>query len=211
MSIDWSFTKPKAFFAGAILGLVVATIVVTRLFTPAKEVVHEVETLSPSTVFERVVAQDELVCASQNYSIVDKATDTARLFDLIDLPWTTNSFWYRYCGTIKAGVNLKTAEFSQDESDPNKIAVTLDQPYIISNTPDMKKSGVLEEHNNIFNFIDVSDVDAFQAQCVERSQQEVLDGGLFDDAKTNAEANLKSMFTAALGDQAELTVVFKEG
>ena len=167
------FTKPRTFVAGAILGLVVATVVVTRFFLPAKEVVHEVETLSPSVVFERVVAQDELVCASQNYAIVDKATDTARLFDLIDLPWTTNSFWYRYCGTIKAGVNLQTAEFSQDEGDANKLTVTLDQPYVISNTPDMSKSGVLEERNNIFN-------------------------------------NIKAMFAAALGNQAELTVVFRE-
>ncbi|MDY6014661.1 MAG: DUF4230 domain-containing protein, partial [Paratractidigestivibacter faecalis] len=80
------FTKPKAFLTGAVIGLVVATIVVTRFFSPTKEVVHEVETLSPSVVFERVIAQNELVCASQNYAIVDKATDTARLFDLIDLP-----------------------------------------------------------------------------------------------------------------------------
>ena len=196
--------------AGAILGLVVATVVVTRFFLPAKEVVHEVETLSPSVVFERVVAQNELVCASQNYAIVDKATDTARLFDLIDLPWTTNSFWYRYCGTIKAGVNLQTAEFSQDEGDANKLTVTLDQPYVISNTPDMSKSGVLEERNNIFNNIDVSDVDAFQRQCVERSEQEVVDGGLYNEARANAEANLKAMFAAALGNQAELTVVFRE-
>ena len=168
------FTKPKAFLTGAVIGLVVATIVVTRFFSPTKEVVHEVETLSPSVVFERVIAQNELVCASQNYAIVDKATDTARLFDLIDLPWTTNSFWYRYCGTIKAGVNLQTAEFSQDENDANKLTVTLDQPYVISNTPDMGKSGVLEEHNNILNPIEVKDVDAFQRQCVERSEQEVF-------------------------------------
>ncbi len=204
------FTKPKAFLTGAVIGLVVATIVATRFFSPTKEVVHEVETLSPSVVFERVIAQNELVCASQNYAIVDKATDTARLFDLIDLPWTTNSFWYRYCGTIKAGVNLQTAEFSQDGNDANKLTVTLDQPYVISNTPDMSKSGVLEERNNIFNNIDVSDVDAFQRQCIERSEQEVVDGGLYNEARANAEANLKAMFAAALGDQVELTVVFRE-
>lgn len=112
------FTKPKMFVAGAILGLVVATVVVTRFFLPAKEVVHEVETLSPSVVFKRVVAQDELVCASQNYAIVDKATDTARLFDLIDLPWTTNSFWYRYCGTIKAGVTCRPPSFPRTRATP---------------------------------------------------------------------------------------------
>ncbi|WP_418836956.1 hypothetical protein [Paratractidigestivibacter faecalis] len=39
---------------------------------------------------------------------------------------------------------------------------------------------------------------------------EVVDGGLYDEARANAEANLKAMFAAALGDQAELTVVFRE-
>lgn len=81
---------------------------------------------------------------------------------------------------------------------------------MISNTPDMGKSGVLEEHNNILNPIEVKDVDAFQRQCVERSEQEVVEGGLYDEARANAEASLKAMFAAALGDQAELTVVFRE-
>ena len=35
-------------------------------------------------------------------------------------------------------------------------------------------------------------------------------GGLYDEARANAEANLKAMFAAALGDQTELTVVFRE-
>ena len=39
---------------------------------------------------------------------------------------------------------------------------------------------------------------------------EVVDGGLYNEARANAEANLKAMFAAALGDQAELTVVFRE-
>ena len=39
---------------------------------------------------------------------------------------------------------------------------------------------------------------------------EVVDGGLYEEAHANAEANLKAMFAAALGDQAELTVVFRE-
>lgn len=75
--------------------------------------------------------------------------------------------------------------------------MTLDQPFIISNTPDMDKSGVLEENNNIFNPITVEDSDAFRRQCVERSEEEAVAGGLLDEAKTNAEGQLTQIFNAA--------------
>ena len=70
---------------------------------------------------------------------------------------------------------------------------------------------MLEEHDNILNPTEVKDVEALKRQCVERSEQEVVDGGLYDEARANSEANLKAMFAAALGDQTELTVVFREG
>ena len=44
----------------------------------------------------------------------------------------------------------------------------------------------------------------------ELIELEVVDGGLYNEARANAEANLKAMFAAALGDQVELTVVFRE-
>ena len=203
-------TKPKTFVAGIVVGAIVAFIAWSHFFAAPKEGEHVAETLSPSVVFERVVKQNELVSASQNYSIVDKVTDRARLFDLIDLPWTQNSFWYRYCGTIKAGVNLQTAEFAQDEGSPSKVTITLDQPYIISNSPDMNKSGVLEENNNVFNPIDVKDVDAFQRQCIERSEKDAVEGGIYDDARENAEENLRGIFNAAFGDQYELTFIYRD-
>ena len=122
---------------------------------------------------------------------------------MFDLPWTENSFWYRYEGTIKVGVNLATADFSESDK---AITVTLDQPYIISNTPDMESSGVLEENNNLFNAIDVSDVDEFQRQCIEASEQAAFNDDLLETARSNAETNLEGVFRCALGD--EYTVNF---
>ncbi len=116
---------------------------------------------------------------------------------MFDLPWTENSFWYRYEGTIKVGVNLATADFSESNE---VITVTLDQPYIISNTPNMEASGVLEENNNLFNAIDVSDVDQFQRQCIEASEQAAFNDDLLETARSNAETNLEGMFRCALGD-----------
>lgn len=150
-----------------------------------------------AVVFERIVAQNELVSVSQRYTIVDKATDANTFFGLFDIPFTENSFWYLYVGTIKAGVNLETAEIAVNGS---VITVTLDNPYIISNEPDMDASGALEEHNNILNPIHVEDVDAFRKQCVQQSEEEAIEGGLLDEAKTEAENNLRELFYAGLGD-----------
>ena len=99
-----------------------------------------------TAVFGRFVEQSELVGVSQDYCIVDKYPDVETFFDLFDLPWTANSVWYRYAGTLKAGVNMETAEMS---SNGTNIRVSLDQPYIVSNTPNMDITGVLEENNNV--------------------------------------------------------------
>ncbi len=203
-------TKPKVFFAGIVLGAAVCGALFFNLFKPTTEVKYQVQQLSPSTVFERIVAQNEMVSASQAYNIVDKVTDTQRFFDLVDIPWTTKSFWYRYTGTIKAGVNLQTAEYAQDPDNAAHVTITLDEPSIISNEPNMDKSGCLEENNNVLNPIHVEDVDAFQAQCKERSEAEVVEGGLLDEAKSNAESNIRGMFQAALGDDCTIDFVYRQ-
>lgn len=164
--------------------------------------------VQPSVVFDRIVAKSELVSTSQQYNITDKSTQpAATFFDLFDIPFTDTSFWYRYVGTIKAGVDLDRAEFAQDGS---VITVTLDQPFIISNTPNMEESGVMEENNNLFAKIPLSEVDEFQRQCIAQSESGVIDGGLMDEARSNAEQDITDMFTAALGDAYDIQFVWRE-
>ena len=162
---------------------------------------------NPAPVFDRIVAQNELVCASQQYNITEKATNSNSFFELFDIPFTENHFWYRYVGTIKVGVNLKEAEFATKDK---VITVSLTQPYIISNTPDLNKSGTLEEGINPLNPIHAKDVDAFQRQCVEQSQTDIIDGGIMDEAKQNAEENIRDMFDAALGDAYAIEFQWRE-
>lgn len=189
---------------GLVVGLIlgVAGTIFVQNFNPKDE-----RELTASVVFDRIVQKNELVSASENYNITDKASNSNTFFDLFDIPFTNNSFWYRYVGTLKAGVNLEDAEFSQSG---NVITVTLGQPYIISNTPDMDKSGVLEENNNILNPIHVEDVDAFQRMCVEQSETNALEGDLLEEAKSNAEQDLQDMFSAALGDAYTVNVQWRE-
>lgn len=129
------------------------------------------------------------------------------MFDFIEIPFTNNGFWHRYSGTIEAAVNLETAEHARSG---NAVTITLDQPFISSNTPDMEVSGVLEEQNNILNPIHVEDVDQFQKRCIEKSQEQALAGGLLEDAKKDAEDNLMRMFSAALGDDYTVSFVWRD-
>lgn len=145
--------------------------------------------------------KNKLTYVQQKYSITDKVTNTSKLFDKFDIPLTTNSFWYRYESLIKAGVNLENADF---QTSGKTVTVTLDQPYIISNTPDMETTGVLEENNNIFNQIHVKDVDQMQRQCIKVSQEKAIEGGLLDETKTSAEEDIANMLVAALGDDCKV-------
>ena len=96
--------------AGLVIGIV-GTLFFSNYNPPDKGVPE-----NASVVFGRIVEQNELVSVSQDYNIVDKQSDASSFFGLFDLPFTGNSFWYRYAGTIKAGVNLETAEID-DQGD----------------------------------------------------------------------------------------------
>lgn len=162
---------------------------------------------SASVVFERFVDQGELVSVSQKYNIVDKYVDTNTFFDLFDIPFTENSIWYRYSGIIKAGVNIENAEIIPSET---SIRVVLDQPYIVSNDPDMDVSGVLEENGNFLNPVHVGDVDDIHRECIRISEEEAIAGGLFDEAKKNAEGDITRLFKAALGDEYTVDYEWRE-
>ncbi|MDO4848734.1 MAG: DUF4230 domain-containing protein [Coriobacteriia bacterium] len=207
--LSFFLTKPKILVYGIVVGLVVGIVGISSLFHAGEQRYRQANTLSPSIVFSRIVSSNEMVSATQQYSIVDKSVDDNTLFDIIHIPFTENSFWYRYCGTIKVGVDLSKASYDTS-TDGRTITIALDQPYIISNTPDMDKSGVLEENNNLLNPIHVEDVDAFIRKCVEKSEEEIVEGGIYDEAKQNTEDNIRNMFNSALGDSYAIEFNWRE-
>lgn len=188
-------------FVGAVLG-VAGTVFFQSFNSPGED-----KGVAATAIFSRFVEQSELVGVSQDYCIVDKYPDINTFFDLFDLPWTANSIWYRYAGTLKAGVNMETAEMS---SSGTNIHIVLDQPHIVSNTPDMDITGVLEENNNILNPIHVEDVDEIQRECVRISEEDALAGGLLDEARIQAEKDITTLFKSALGDEYNVEFEWRE-
>lgn len=188
---------------GALIG--VCAVLLLQNFNPKDE---ESSDSDVTAVFDRIVEQNELVSVSQDYSFVEKAADRSRLFDIIDVPFTESSFWYRYVGTVKAGIGLDDAEF---RTQGTSIVVSLSNPYVISNECDMERTGVLEENNNLLNPIHVADVDALQADCKARGEQEAVEGGLLEEARVEAENNISNLFYAALGDTYAVEFEWRSG
>lgn len=163
---------------------------------------------SVSVVFSGVMKQNELVTASQKYQIVEKVRDANTFFDLIEIPFTENSYWYRYVSTIKVAVDLSTAELVGQ--DGNTITISLDNPFISSNTPDMDESGVLEENDNFLNPIHVSEVDEYRKLCMEKAENEAANGDLFEEARSNAVSNLSELFSAALDGEYSVDIQWRD-
>lgn len=200
-TINKVLAKGKLVALGALVGILLG--VGGTIFFQNCNPPDEDKGAAATAVFGRFVEQTELVGISQDYCIVDKYPDVETFFDLFDLPWTANSVWYRYAGTLKAGVNMDAAEMWPDGT---VVHVTLDQPYIISNTPNMDISGVLEENNNILNPIHVEDVDEIHRECIRISEENAVEGGLLEEARIQAESDITTLFKSALGD--EYNVVF---
>ena len=74
----------------------------------------------------------------------------------------------------------------------------------------MDKSDVLEENGNLLNPIHVEDVVAFQRKCIEESEKEIAEGGIYDEAKQNTEDNIRNMFNSALGDSYTIEFNWRE-
>lgn len=196
-----------ALAAGLLLGA--GGVLFFQWYNPKDE--PQVETIDTSMIMSRVIDRSDMVTASQDYTIVEKAGDKNKLFDLIEIPFTQNSFWYLYAGSIEASVDLGKATWEPENS--GVLRVTLPEP-VLQNIPNMDVSGVLEERNNILNPIHVEDVDAFQRNCIDKSNQQAEEGGLREEAKKNTQANLQGIFDVACGEgqcTVEITWVPAEG
>lgn len=197
--------KGKLVALGALVGVLLG--VGGTIFLQSYNPPDEDKGAAATAVFGRFVDQAELVGVSQDYCIVDKYPDVDIFFDLFDLPWTANSIWYRYAGTLKAGVNMDTADMS---SHGTSIRVVLDEPYIVSNTPNMEISGVLEENNNLLNPIQVEDVDEIHRECIRISEENAIAGGLLEEARKQAEADITTLFKSALGDEYQVAFEWRK-
>lgn len=155
------------------------------------------KTVDISLLNENIQSIGEL--AAFEYLYTDSAySEDANYIKNFKLPLTTNSFVLKWDGTIKAGIDVKQLKAEADEK--NKvITLYIPEAKILSHEIDKNSFEVLNEKTNIFNPIEVGDVNDIVKVSMESMEKRAVENGLLINADAEVKTLLKS-FILSLPD-----------
>lgn len=124
----------------------------------------------------------------------------------INIPFTEKSFIVAYDGSIKAGVDISRAQVEINE-DARVIHITLPKSEIISHETFEDTLVVLDEKNNVFNPISISDYNEFVERQKAAMEQKAVDRGILTSASEEARRVVRSLLSALPGIDAYRIIV----
>lgn len=123
-------------------------------------------------------------------TVVDVIDDPRKIFK-ITVPFTKTKCVYSYDVIVKAGLDFGKISWEAGES---KIEVKMPAVRITDSYIDEKSGKVYHEEESLFSNITIEEHMTAREKLVERGVQDAIDNGLYDNAKTNAEAIMTSFF-----------------
>ncbi|MCI8853528.1 MAG: DUF4230 domain-containing protein [Lachnospiraceae bacterium] len=185
-------------FAGLLL-LVLAGAAVTGL---KKYVLSESKTTEIG--FENIgeLATQAAYCTEVN------VTEASRDLWGLTLPFTQSKYVYSYDVIIKAGLDFGEITWSVDQ-EAHKIVVRLPQIRVLSNEIDTDSFRLYHEEESIFTPISLDDNNEALASLRQAAEEDAINNGLLENARSNAEAMLRGFFANAF-DLRKYEIVFTE-
>lgn len=152
----------------------------------------------------------ELATIEYIYTDAGKFEDNNKIKGF-NVPFTKKSFIIKWSGTIKAGIKLEDIKTEIDERD-KKITVYIPKSEILSHTHDSDGFEILDESNNIFNPIEVDDVNTFTVDNDKFTEQKAVDKGLLEKADANAKSIIENslLANAVVSENYELNVIISD-
>lgn len=144
----------------------------------------------------------DFATACYTYSGVGDWGSSRQLFG-INIPLTDNRRIFSYTGSITAGYRVADIRLSVDDAE-GVIYVSLPQAEVLSNHIDVGSIVFLYTHNNIFNSLRDSDMQAVLVGIEADELEQAASAGLY----TQTEASAQSAITAALSAFEGYRVVF---
>ena len=133
-------------------------------------------------------------------------TDSSRKLFGAKIPFTQSKYIFSYDVIIKAGFDFGEIEWSENGT---SIEVRLPEAKILSNEIDLESFKVYHEEESIYNQITLEDNNEAMAELKQKAEQDAIDSGLLDNARSNAEIILKGFF-GNVYDLDEYAIVFKD-
>lgn len=145
----------------------------------------------------------ELATQEYDFSNVGKfSQDDMKILDL-SIPFTGRSFLITYSGSVKAGIrDISQAQVSVDDG-AKTVDVTLPAVEVLDSHIDSDSIKTYDQTLNPINQISVDDVTGFISGEEQAREQEAVDGGILDKARTRAEGLITSNVRAVLSSSAE--------
>lgn len=160
------------------------------------KITHE-ETSNVKIIKEKLKAAAELNTGNYLCTAVITKADSKR-FKKWKIPFTEKSFTVQYDATVKAGIkDLTKADVRQKGKD---IIVKLPKVEITGVSIDNDSFKRLDEANNIFNPINIEDLNNAQTELKEEIIEQSKKKGVLKVAKNNAETLITGMLSSTNGD-----------
>lgn len=149
----------------------------------------------------------ELATVEYLFTDAAKFSDSKQIKDW-NIPFTEKSFILKWDGVIKAGVTVDQITVSiNDES--KTIIVSMPAASILSYSIESENVSVLDEQNNVFNPITITDKIKMDAKTENAMKERAIENGLLEKAQKNAENVITNLLKAnpAITDAYEITFI----
>lgn len=133
-------------------------------------------------------------------------TEGSRNLFGITIPFTQSKYIYSYDVTIKAGFDFEEIQW---ELNGHTIEVRLPQAEVLSTEIDLDSLKVYHEEESIFRQITLTENNEALQTLQENAEQNAVENGLLDNARSNAETILTGFF-GNVYDMDEYEIVFKD-
>lgn len=191
----------KANLLGKILAGVVIMGVIAAVVIGMRKVVFS-ESQTTKIGFENI---GELATQSSYCTQVNVTDSSKKLFGA-SIPFTNSKYIYSYGVTIKAGYDFNEIVW---EEKGKTIEIKLPEIKILSSEINQDSFKVYHEDESVFNQITLTENNEALVKLKEQAENEAIESGLFENARTNAETILTSFF-GSVYDLNEYEIVFKD-
>jgi hypothetical protein len=170
--------------------LLIVAIIVSGLFLYFKFSIKREINLMSNTIEEKVAKILDISTVKYNYTNVVTYKDNKKINGL-NVPFTNKSFIIKYNGYIKAGIDLNGVETKV--YDTKHVKMILDKPFIMDNVIVEEDVYIYDERDSVFNKLNFKDLYDVLIEEKKSMEEEVIEKGLLNDAKKNAEEILTSL------------------
>lgn len=169
--------------------------------------------ISIDEVMSQITAIDELATVEYLYTDSGKFEDKKQFeggwLDGVDVPLTGKSFIVRWDGRIKAGINIGDVKCDIDET-AKTITVIMPEAKIFSHEVFEDSFETLDQTRNIFNPIEIDDINNFIGESKNFMEEKAEANGLLEHADKNAQSLIENSLKSIELIRNDYTIVFEK-